>query len=135
MSRKHNIQSGLLCLLISLFMIVMGMRAEEYHADSLFEYPAFGAVSFQKISGEQETVIYRDNSVLSQLENLTAVRSSGRSSAGMRTVYCPAVCLAVTPLLLKLLLQQKSFFLHAACDNQYRRRTLKYIHHTDGKKA
>lgn len=135
MNRKRILQRRLLCLLITLFMLVMGMRVEEAHADSPSVYPVFGTVSFQKVNGGQETVIYRDNNVLGQLENFTVLRSSERPSAGVRLAQCLAVCLILTALLLKLLLQEKSIFLYAACENQYRRRTLEYIHHTDGKKA
>lgn len=128
-------QCRLLCLLITLFMLVLGMRVEEVHADSLSAYPAFGIVSFQRVNGGQEAVIYRDSNVLGQLENFTALRSSERPSAGVRLAQCLAVCLVLAALLLKLLLQEKSIFLYDACENQYRRRTLEYIHHMDGKKA
>lgn len=128
-------QCRLLCLLITIFMLVMGMRVEEFHADSLSVHPVFGTVSLQRVNGGQEAVIYRDNSALGQLENFTAIRSAERSSARVRIAHCLAVFLILTALLLKFLLQEKSVFLYAACENQYRRRTLKYIHHTDGKKA
>lgn len=135
MSKKRIQRYRLMCILITLLLLVMGMRVEEVHADSPSAYPAFGTVSLQRVSGGREEVIYRDNSVLNQLENFTVLRSNERSSAGMRTAQGLAAFLVLITLLLKLLLQEKSVFLYAACENQYRRRTLEYIHHTDGKKA
>lgn len=132
MNGKRKRYYRLLCLLITLFMLAMGMRAEEFHADSPFVCSSFfGTVCFRSVSGEQEAVAYRDNSVLNQLERLTAPRSQ----TNVRVVYCLALFSILEAFLLKSLLREWSVFLYDACENRYRRRTLEYIHHMDGKKA
>ena len=135
MSGKMIFRHKLMCLLITLFMLVMGMHVDEVHMDSSLKYPAFGSVSYQRVSMGQETVVYRDNSVLSQLENFTVLRASTCSAAGTKPAQWLVILLIPAALLQKFLIREKSVLLYRACDNQYRRRTLDYIHHTDGKKA
>lgn len=135
MSRRMISRYRLMCLLIILFMLVMGMHVNEVHMDSPLAYPAFSNASFQKVSMGQEAVAYRDNSVLSQLENVTVLRTSTRSVVGTRLAQWLVFLFLPTVILLKFLIWEKSVFLYRTCDNQYRHRTLKYIHQTDGKKA
>ncbi len=135
MSRRKFFQYRLICLLITLFMVVMGVRVGENHADSLLTCSAFGNASYQKLSMEKEPVVYRDNSILSQLENFTVLRNTTRVAVGTRLALWLTVFVLPSTLLMRILTWQKSVILRRVCKNQYRHRTLEYIHQMDGKKA
>lgn len=124
-----------MCLLVIFILMFLGMHMEEFHVDSCYGCPDFGTVSLQRVSGGQTNVLYRDTRTLSQLENFTALRSSNRSLTGIRLGQWMALLLIPVALFLDLSFRERFLPLCAACKNQYRRRTLDYIHHTDGKKA
>ncbi len=135
MQRKRTGAQRWMCLLVIFILMFMGMRMEEFHVDSCSGYPDFGRVSLQRGSGEQAAVLYRDTRTLSQLENFTAMRFAHRSLAGMRLGQWMALFLIPAALFLNFCVRERFLPLCAACENQYRRRTLEYIHHMDGKKA
>lgn len=135
MSGKRILRYRLVCLLITLFMLGMGVHVDEVRMDSPLECMPQGNISFQRVNSVQEAVLYRENSAFSQLENLIVLRSSTRLTAGTRLVQWLLLCLLPVIHLLKYYHRDKSIFLYITCDNQYRRRTLEYIHHKDGKKA
>ena len=135
MSGKNVFYHRTLCLLITLLLFAMGMHVDEIHMDSPLECVTISSVRFQKVSSGQETVLYREHSVFSQLEDLIVLRASTRFSTGTRPVWWLFLCLIPSVLLFRFYIREKSVFLYSACDNQYRHRTLKYIHHKDGKKA
>lgn len=135
MGRKHTGAHRRMCLLILIILIITGVRMEEPHADSCPVYPAFGAASIQRVSGGQTDVLYSDSRTLSQLEHFTAYCAGSRFLTGMRPGQWMAVFLIPAAMFLKLLTREIFLPLCEACENQYRRRTLKFIHQKDGKKA
>lgn len=135
MREKRTGAQRRLCLLVIMMLILMGLRAEEIRAESCFDCPDFGMVSLQEVSGGQTTVLYRDTRTLSQLENFSAIRLPNRSLTGMRLGQWMALLLIPAALFLNFSVRGRLLPFHAACGNQYRRRTLDYIHHKDGKKA
>lgn len=135
MGRKLTGAHRRMCLLILIILIITGVRMEEHHADSCSVCPAFGTASIQKVSGRQADVLYSDSRTLSQLEHFVMYRSGSRFLTGMRPGQWMAVFLIPAAMFLKLLSREIFLPLCEACENQYGRRTLKFIHQKDGKKA
>ncbi len=135
MGRKHTGAHRWMCLLILMILILAGVRMEELHADSCSAYPDFGMAGIQRVSSGQTDVLYSDSRTLSQLDHFTVYRSGGRFLTGMRPGQWMAVFLIPAAMFLKLLTREIFLPLCEACENQYRRRTLKFIHQKDGKKA
>lgn len=132
---KYTGTQRLMCLFIIFILIFAGMHRDEIPVDSSLAYPDFGTVSLQKVSGGQAAVLFRDNRSAGQLENFNVFRSAYRSLAGMRPGHWATLFLIPALLLLNLLIRERLLSLCEACENQYGRRTLDYIHHKDGKKA
>lgn len=124
-----------MCLLVIFILMFMGLRMEGIRAESCFDRPDFGTVSLQRFTEGQTSVLYRDTRTLSQLENFTALRSANRSLTGMRFGQWMALLLIPAALFLNFSVRERFLPFRVACENQYRRRTLDYIHHKDGKKA
>lgn len=135
MRRTHTVAHRWMCLLILMILILAGVRMEELHADSCSVYPDFAKASIQRVSGGQADVLYSDSRTLSQLEHFNAYRSGSRFLTGMRPGQWMAVFLIPAAMFLKLLTREIFLPLCEACENQYGRRTLKFIHQKDGKKA
>lgn len=135
MSGKHEIRQRVICLLIALLMIGMGMRMEEICVDSLSGSSELGCLSFQRITVETQSVICRGSETLYSVEVLPVLRISTRSGAGVRLGQWAVGVIICIILLSAFFIREKSAFLYRSCENQYRRRTLDYIHHMDGKKA
>ncbi len=87
MKKRYTGTQRLTCLFVIFILIFAGMHREEISVDSSLTDPDFGTVSLQKISGGQKAVIFRDNRVEGQLENVTAFCSAHRSLAGMNPGY------------------------------------------------
>ncbi len=134
MKKRYTGTQRLTCLFVIFILIFAGMHREEISVDSSLANPDFGTVSLQKISGGQKAVIFRDNRVEGQLENVTAFCAAHRSLAGMKPGYWATLFLIPALLLLYLLIRERLLPSCEACENQYERRTLDYIHHKDGKK-
>lgn len=135
MEERYTGKQRLICLLVSLILIFAVMHREELPVDSSFACADFGRASLQKVSADRTVFIFRDNRTACQLENFNVFRSSGRSLAGMRPGQWATLFLIPILLLLKLLIRERHQSFLQACENQYGRRTLDYIHHKDGKKA
>lgn len=134
MKERYTGTQRRMCLFVIFILIFAGMHREEISVDSSLAYPDFGAVTLQKISGGQAAVIFRDNRVESQLENVTAFCSAYRSLTGMKPGYWATLFLIPALLFLYLLFRKRLLPFCESCENQYQRRTLDYIHHKDGKK-
>lgn len=135
MSGKHEIRQRVICLLIALLMIGMGMRMEEICVDSFSGSSELGCLSFQRITVETQSVICRGSETLYSAEVLPVLRISTRSGAGVRLGQWAVGVIICIILLSVFFIREISAFLYRICENQYRRRTLDYIHHMDGKKA
>lgn len=135
MEGKRRTAQKRMCLFVIFILIFMGLRVEEASAESCFACPEFGRVSFQRACGEQTSVLYRDPRTFSQLENISAIRFFGRSLTGFRLGSWMTLLPVPAALFLNLSAHERFLPFSAACENQYRRRTLDYIHHKDGKKA
>lgn len=135
MRARYTGTQRLICLFISLILIFAVMHRDEIPVDSSFACSDFGRVSLQKAGADRAVFIFRDDRTACQLENLNIFRSAGRSLAGLRPGQWATLFLIPILLLLKLLIRERFLPLCQACENQYGRRTLDYIHHKDGKKA
>lgn len=135
MGRKYTGAHRRMCLLILFILMITGVRMEEAHADACFVPSVFGTASIQRVGAGQTDVLYSDNRALSRLDHFNAYRVGGRSQTGMRPGQWVTVFLIPAAMFLKLLTREVFLPLCEACDNQYGRRTLNFIHHKDGKKA
>lgn len=135
MERKCTGAQRLMCLFVIFMLAFAGMHRDEIPADAALSCADFGTVSLQRVSGTQVAVLFRDNRAVSQLENLNAFRSACRSLSGMQPGHWVTLFLIPILLLLNFLTGERLLPLCEACENQYGRRTLDFIHHKDGKKA
>lgn len=135
MEGKYTGTQRLLCLLVSFILISIGMYRDEFRVDSSFVYSDFETVSLQKADGNLAIVLFRDNRAVSQPESFNTFRSTCRSLAGMRPGHWATLFLIPLLLFLKFLIRERLLLFSEACENQYGRRTLNYIHQKDGKKA
>lgn len=134
MKERYTGTQRLICLFVSLILVFAGMHRDEIPADSSFAHSGFGTVSLQGAGAESEVLIFRDNRAVCCLENFNVFCSAGRSLTGMRPGQWATLFLIPILLLLKLLIRERLLPSCQACENQYGRRTLDYIHHKDGKK-
>lgn len=134
---KRMVHSRLLCILLTILMLVLGMYCDDLRTDSSFLHActASNSASLQATDSALDTHVYYEKSSLSLIENFMFVRQSSRSTTGLRiSQLLVAALLLIGTYLITLSLRTSFLFTDANC-NQYRQRTLEYIHHKDGKKA
>lgn len=134
---KHTVHSRIFCILLTVSMLILGIFCEESHTNSSFSRVSAesGSASLQSIGGVLETHIYSEKNSFRLIEDILFTRQSARATAGIKISQLLITALFVVAAYLVLLSFRYSFLCADAYDNQYRRRTLNYIHQNDGKKS
>ena len=134
---KRLVHNRLICILLTISMLVLGMYCDDIRTDSSFLYacPASSSASLQATDSVLDTHVYYEKSSLSLIENFMFVRQSSRGTTGLRISQLLVAALLLIGTYLITLSLRTSFLYTDATSNQYRQRTLEYIHHKDGKKA
>ncbi|MDE6364235.1 MAG: hypothetical protein K2L86_08235 [Lachnospiraceae bacterium] len=134
---KRIVHSRLLCTILMLSMLVLGIYCEDIHANSSFLHvsDSFNAASLQAADHVADTHIFYENSSLSLIQEFVLSRQSARPFTALRiSLYLIFALLLVNTDLLYLSFKN-SCLCTDAYKNQYRYRTLDYIHKNDGKKS
>jgi len=116
-------------------MILAGMRTEVIQADSFSSSLVCQTAAIQQISGARDIVLYRSTNLLEMAEKCSITEPVRRTAQNMRIGQWFLTAIILTALLGQQLPADRSVLPMGVCENQYRRRTLDYIHHMDGKKA
>lgn len=126
----------LLCLILTISMLALGMHCEEPLAASSFFYAtdSHAASILRAPGGQLNSHIYNEGNKLSELGEFTLVRQTPRTVTVMRLSPLFIMALLLTGALELTAISFTTLSLNGSCQNQYRRRTLRYIHHKDGKK-
>lgn len=134
---KRMVHNRLLCILLTISMLVLGIYCDDIRNDSSFLYActASDSTSLQAADSVLDTHIYYEKSSLSLIENFMFVRQSSHGTAYLRINHLLIAALFLIGTYLITLSLRISFLCTDATSNQYRQRTLEYIHHKDGKKA
>lgn len=133
---KSMIRSRLLCFILTISMLTLGMYCKEPLAASSFLCTTDSpAASILRASGGQlNSHIYNEENRLTELGEFTLVRQTPRTVTVMRLSPLIIMSLLLTGAFELAAIFFTTLSLHSSSQNQYRRRTLKYIHHKDGKK-
>jgi hypothetical protein len=137
---KKSIQNRILGLVLILSILIVGISCDKALADSLFSVGSDTASVLTKVTNELETHAYLDETSLEVIENMNegviATWQSVRGNTGcFRANYILVFFLLLVGIYLLAVCNRNSLLLTFACLNQYRQRTLRYIHHKDGKKS
>lgn len=134
---KRMVHNRLICILLTISMLVLGMYCDDIRTDSSFLHACTTSetASLQAADSALDTHVYYEKSSLSLIENFMFVRQSSRGTAGLRISQLLIAALLLIGAYLITLSLRTSFLCTDATSNQYRQRTLEYIHHKDGKKA
>jgi hypothetical protein len=137
---KKGICKRLLGLFLILSMLIVGIGYDMACADSLFSVDSDVASILMKVTNELETRAYYDETSMEVIENMnegvaTAWQSVSGNTNYSRVSYVLILSLLLLATYLLAVYNRNSFLLVYACHNQYRQRTLRYIHHKDGKKS
>ena len=135
MNKRSVCGQRLLCLLLILFMILAGMRTEVIQADSFSSSLVCRTAVIQQVSGAKDIVLYRSTNLLEMAEKCSITEPVRRTAQNMRIGQWFLTAIILAALLGQQLPADRSALPRGVCENQYRRRTLDYIHHMDGKKA
>lgn len=135
MNKRSVCGQRLLCLCLILFMILAGMRTEVIQADSFSSSLVCQTAAIQQVSGAKDIVLYRSTSLLEMAEKCSITEPVRRTAQNMRIGQWFLTAIILAALLGQQLPADRSVLPKGVCENQYRRRTLEYIHHMDGKKA
>jgi hypothetical protein len=140
MKTKMSICDRLLGLILILSMLAAGISYDMTCADFLFSVGSDTASVLMKVSNELETRAYYDETSLEVIGNMTEsviiVWQTVRGNTSYSRVnYVLILSLLLIGIYLLAVYNHNSFLLTNACHNQYRQRTLEYIHHKDGKKS
>lgn len=134
---KHTVHSRFFCILLTVSMLVLGIFCGEPHTNSSFSYASDKADTavLQSVSSALDTHIFYEKNSLKLIENFLLSRPSVRTASGIKISQLLITALFFTATYLFLLSLRNSFLCTDASDNQYRQRTLNYIHQNDGKKS
>jgi hypothetical protein len=137
---KKSICDRVLGLILILAMLIVGIGYGKACASSLFSVNQSDASVLMKITNELETRAYLEKTSSEVLESILGstdiVRQAVRGVTGFSKVsYALMLSLLLIGICLLSIYNCNSSFLTNACHNQYRQRTLEYIHHKDGKKS
>jgi hypothetical protein len=138
---KKSICDRVLGLILILSMLIAGIGYDMACADSLFSVGSDTASVLMKVTYELETRAYYDETSMDVIENMNegfvtvwqAVR--GGNTGYSRVSYVLLFFLLLTVIYLLAVYNSNSLLFVLACLNQYGQRTLRYIHHKDGKKS
>lgn len=133
---KSMIRPKLLCLILTISMLALGIHCKEPLAASSFSYAtdSHAASILRASGGHLNSHIYNEENKLTELGEFTLVRQTPRNVTVMRLSPLFIMALLLTGAYELTAIFFTTLSLHSSCQNQYRRRTLKYIHHKDGKK-
>lgn len=135
MNKRSACGQRLLCLFLILFMILAGMRTEVIQADSFSSSLVCQTAAIQQVSSAKDIVLYRSTNLLEMAEKCSITEPVRRTAQNMRIGQWFLTAIILATLLGQQLPADRSVLPKGVCENQYRRRTLDYIHHMDGKKA
>ena len=135
MNKRSVCGQRLLCLFLILFMILAGMRTEVIQADSFSSSLVCQTAAIQQVRGAKDIVLYRSTNLLEMAEKCSITEPVRRTAQNMRIGQWFLTAIILAALLGQQLPADRSVLPRGVCENQYRRRTLDYIHHMDGKKA
>lgn len=127
----------LLCLILTISMLAWGIHCEESLTASPFSYTTDSpcAPVLRAPGGHLNPHIYNEeNNKLIGLGEFTLIRQSPRTASSMRAGVLFVIAFLLTATLELNTIFFSTLFLNGFCLNQYRQRTLNYIHHKDGKK-
>jgi hypothetical protein len=127
---KKGICNRILGIILILSMLIAGIGYDMACADSLFSVDSIGVPVLMKITNELETRAYYDETSLELIENMNeGVACVWQTVLG----YVLILSLLLIGICLFAVYNRNSLVLSNACPNQYRQRTLRYIHLKDGK--
>jgi hypothetical protein len=137
---KKSICDRVLGLILILSMFIVGIGYDKACVSSLFSVDQGDASVLMKITNELETRAYLEKTSSEVLEGILGsadiVRHVVRSITSFSKVsYVLMLSLLLIGIYLLSIYNCNSILLANACHNQYRWRTLEYIHHKDGKKS
>lgn len=132
---KSLMHTKTVCIILAISILLLGMHCGEPLPNSSFLYAtnAPTASILRASDGQLNSHIYKEENRLTGLGEFTLARQTPRTVTIMR----------LNPLLMMLFLNGAFgliaifftiLFLQSSCKNQYRLRTLQYIHRKDGKK-
>jgi hypothetical protein len=130
----------MLGIALILSILIMGIGCDIALADSLFSVGSDTASVLMKVTNELETRAYYDETSLEVIDNMNegviTVGQSVRGNTGYSRInYVQLFFLLLVGIYLLAVYNRNSLLLTSACLNQYRQRTMRYIHHKDGKKS
>lgn len=134
---KTPVHSKLLCILLMVSMFALGIYCEDVHTNSFFSYAGgeTGTASLRSVRSVSDTDSYCEKNSLGAIEHFVSVQHAARnlSVSRLSQLFVLALFLVGT---YQVSFSFRNSFLHTdAYANQYRQRTLEYIHHNDGKKS
>jgi hypothetical protein len=137
---KKGIRDRILGLVLILSVLIAGIGYDMACADSLFSVGSDTNSVLMKILNEMETRAYYDETSAGVIENMDegviTVWQSIRGNTGYsRVSYTLVFFLLLIEIYLFAVYNHNSLLMSNSCPNQYRQRTLAFIHHNDGKKS
>lgn len=131
---KSSIHTKFFCILLIVSMLALGMYCGEPLPSSPFSCAADSHTATLRVSdGVFNSHIYHEESKLTGLGEFTLARQNPRTVTVMR-LNPLLVLLSLTGAFGLTVIFFTILSLQGFCRNQYRLRTLQYIHHKDGKK-
>lgn len=132
---KNFIHSKIVCMILAISMLILGMYCGESlpTSSSLCGENAPVSSILRASDGQLNSHIYKEENRLTGLGEFMLARQNPRTVTVIR-LNPLFMMLFLTGALGLIAIFFTILFLQGSCQNQYRLRTLQYIHHKDGKK-
>lgn len=134
---RSMVHNRVICIILTITMLFLGICCVNAQTDSLISNPSTGMCTdfIKEVRGNLNAHIYLEKDSIYLFEESVL---AGQTSRNVLNIRINQILISVILSIISYLLTASFyvFFMHVdANNNQYRHRTLKYIHHKDGKKA
>lgn len=134
---RKIVHNKIFCILLLVSILMLGIYCEDIHTDSSFSYVSgeISSASLQPVHNVSNTDSYCEKNSLGSLETFISIQQSRCNPSVSKLGHLLILALLIVGTY-RLSFSFRNSFLHTdAFTNRYQQRTLKYIHHIDGKKA